>query len=63
MFEKNSSIEETRKEIQLMSNCCHENVLSYYVSFLSDKELWLVMPLLAAGSLKDVMTNQAKNGI
>ena len=63
MLEKNSSIEETRKEIETMSKCYHENVMSYFVSFVTDKELWLVMPLLGAGSLKDVLKSQSPKGL
>jgi len=40
-----------RKEINIMSSCKHANVISYYVSFIDDSDLWLVMPLLGAGSL------------
>jgi serine/threonine-protein kinase OSR1/STK39 len=37
--------------------------MSYYVSFITDKELWLVMPLLGAGSLKDVLKYKYPKGI
>ena len=46
-----------------MSSCRHKNVVSYYVSFIDDSDLWLVMPLLGAGSLQDVIKVKAKNGI
>jgi|TARA_B110000285_G_scaffold229557_1_gene294487 serine/threonine-protein kinase OSR1/STK39 len=38
-------------------------VVSYYVSFIDDSDLWLVMPLLGAGSLNDVIKLKAKDGI
>jgi serine/threonine-protein kinase OSR1/STK39 len=48
---KRHSMEEMRKEINILSKCNHANVLKYYVSFLNQKELWLVMPLIDGGSL------------
>jgi serine/threonine protein kinase len=44
-------MEDMRKEINILSKCNHANVLKYYVSFLNQKELWLVMPLIDGGSL------------
>jgi len=40
------SIEDIRKEISIMSICFHKNVVSCYVSFIEDSDLWLVMPVL-----------------
>jgi serine/threonine-protein kinase OSR1/STK39 len=37
-----------------MAKCNHPNLLKYYCSFIADKELWIVMPLLDSGSLKDL---------
>ena len=39
-----------------MSKLNHINVMNYYVSFLSDRELWLVMPLIEAGSIENVLS-------
>ena len=46
-----------------MSSCRHDNVINYYVSFIDDSDLWLIMPLLGAGSLEDVLNLKFNNGI
>jgi serine/threonine protein kinase len=46
-----------------MSSCRHENVIAYYVSFTDNSDLWLVMPLLGAGSVGDVIEARFKEGI
>jgi len=46
-----------------MSTCRHKNVISYFVSFVDDTDLWLVMPYLAAGSVADVISSKFPEGV
>ncbi|KAL0248950.1 hypothetical protein GEMRC1_004184 [Eukaryota sp. GEM-RC1] len=57
-----SSMDEIRKELQVMSSCNHSNIVTYYVSFVHQQSLWLVMPLLL-GSLRDIMKAVNPSGL
>ena len=48
------------KEIQALSSCNHENVVSYFASFVYREELWLVLPLFRAGSLLETIRHKMK---
>ena len=62
LFE-DDSMDDIRKEINIMASCKHPNVINYYCSFVDETDLWLVMPILEAGSLEDVLKKKFKNGI
>lgn len=57
-----SSITEVRKELVLMSTSRHKNIVEEYTSFVEHQFLWIVMPLIDAGSCLDIMRLTIRRG-
>jgi serine/threonine-protein kinase OSR1/STK39 len=51
----NNSITLIRKEIAIMSMSKHKNIVAEYISFVDLQYLWIVMPVIDAGSVLDIM--------
>ena len=51
-----------QREIQIMSLLHHPNVVKIKTSFIVNSDLWIVMPLLQAGSCASLMKHLAPNG-
>ena len=59
-FNKNYSLHDQKHEINIISKCFHPNVLKFYTSFISNKELWIVQPLITYGALRQILGSQRK---
>jgi serine/threonine-protein kinase OSR1/STK39 len=57
-----SSLEEIRRELQMMRMCRHQNVINKFAAFPARRQMWLVMPLLAGGSCANVMRARKASG-
>lgn len=51
----NANWEEVRREIEVMVSSHHPNVVRILTSFVDEQDLWIVMPLLQAGSCASIM--------
>ena len=58
-----TSLEDIRKEVQMMRLSAHKNVLRCCCSFVHSRELWLVMPLMSKGSCLHVMSAMKHMGL
>lgn len=47
--------EEIRKELQAMSSCRHPNIMQHFTSFPFQRQMYVVMPLMDAGSCADLL--------
>jgi len=59
----NTNWEEIRREIQIMSLVHHKNVVRILTSFVDGQDLWIIMPLLEAGSCAAIMKQIYPHGI
>ena len=55
--------DEIRREISTMSLLSHPNVVSIKCSFVDHQDLWIIMPLLQAGSCASIMKAIAQQGL
>lgn len=57
------NIDDLKKEVNIMSQYSHPNLISSHISFIDGSELCIVMPLIDAGSCLDVLNNNFTSGI
>ncbi|XP_062616457.1 STE20-related kinase adapter protein alpha-like isoform X1 [Saccostrea cucullata] len=50
-------------EVILCRQMHHDNIVKYHCTFVNDKELWIVLPLLGYGSARDVLHAYFKTGL
>lgn len=62
-FTRENTRDDINKRIQTMNKCNHQNILGLHTSFTNEKDLYVVMPLMAAGSLKSILKQKVPNGI
>ncbi|KAI9485914.1 MAG: kinase-like domain-containing protein [Benjaminiella poitrasii] len=57
-----SRLEALRKEIQIMTLCRHRHLLEVYQSFVHSSQLYIVTPVMSAGSCHDLLSRCHKVG-
>ena len=53
--EDEDGLEDMRREIALLQECIHPNVVRYFGSFMGDEYLWIVMENCGGGSVRDIL--------
>ncbi|OMJ87089.1 hypothetical protein SteCoe_11237 [Stentor coeruleus] len=57
------NLEKIRKEIQIMRLSSHPNILNHHVCFITQTQLWMVMPLMDCGSIGNILKYYYRGGI
>ncbi|KAI8643595.1 kinase-like domain-containing protein [Parasitella parasitica] len=57
-----SRLDALRKEIQIMTLCRHQHLLEVYQSFVHSSQLYIVTPIMSAGSCHDLLSRCHKLG-
>ena len=57
-----SRLEALRKEIQIMTLCRHPHLLEVYQSFVHSSQLYIIAPVMSAGSCHDLLLRCHKQG-
>lgn len=57
-----SRLEALRKEIQIMTLCRHPHLLEVYQSFVHSSQLYIITPIMSAGSCHDLLSRCHKRG-
>ncbi|KAG1061915.1 hypothetical protein G6F42_027553 [Rhizopus arrhizus] len=57
-----SRLDALRKEIQIMTLCRHPHLLEVYQSFVHSSQLYIVTPIMSAGSCHDLLSRCHKLG-
>jgi serine/threonine protein kinase len=53
-LEEDQDLDSIRKEINILRECDHVNVVKYYGSYFKDDYLWIVMEYCGGGAVKDL---------
>jgi len=53
-LDDDETLEDVRKEIKIMSECNHPNIVNYFGSYFKNDNLWIVMEYCGGGSVSDI---------
>ncbi|XP_073235999.1 STE20-related kinase adapter protein alpha-like isoform X2 [Porites lutea] len=56
-------LEELKYEVQVLRSLSHPNILPFYCSFVTQQEVWHVLPLMQFGSCADMLKSSYPDGM